>query len=444
MKTIGGTMVGVAAGAVLGYGAGQTMSGQAPRQTVTATRTETAGSKPPVDVIKVGDLCPLTGSSGPTGQDIKRIYDMFIDDYNATGGVKAGPFKGAKINWIWSDTQSLPETSRAEAERLITQEKVHLLIGGWVSSTQLAAKQVTERYGFPLLNDASTAVTITKGANNKWFWRITPHDLMFGRVMFEFLRDLQQKKNVKVKTIGIIFMNDVTGVDMRNTIVNVLNPDPQYGGPYEIVCDVTVNTGTPTVDSELLTVKKANPDVLFGHLQSAEGILVQKGLRQYDINPKLTLRTDSTALDKRFQDAVGGLADCLANRAAWNYDINKPSSKEWDAKFVAKYGYHMFEARMLAGAQVVVKTFERLREPSLEPKVIQQTLNEMYIPAEEMIVPWGIKFYPPGDIDAGQNMLGGGIVLQYKGQSDLATVYPWDVASRELVFPVPTWKDRGL
>ncbi len=176
----------------------------------------------------------------------------------------------------------------------------------------------------------------------------------------------------------------------------------------------------------------------------AEGTLLFKAIRQYEVDLKAHISNSTELYDKRFQETVGKLTDGLILRSTWNYDVEKPMSKELDGKFMAKYGYHIPDARYLLAMQIVAKLFERVRESSLEPKVIQQTFNEMYVSAEDVITPWGVKFFPPGHVDAGQNMLAGGILLQYFGQSDVSTIYPWDVAAKKVVFPLQTWKQRGL
>src|SRR2546426_3046251 len=90
--------------------------------------------------------------------------------------------KGAKVRLIFADHQGKPEVGQAEAERLITQEKVAALVGCWHSNVTAVASQVAERHGVPFLNaESSSPALTTRGF--KWFFRTSPHDGHFTQVM---------------------------------------------------------------------------------------------------------------------------------------------------------------------------------------------------------------------------------------------------------------------
>jgi hypothetical protein len=113
-------------------------------------------------------------------------------------------------------------------------------------------------------------------------------------------------------------------------------------------------------------------------------------------------------------------------------------------KYEAKWGYAIGDGCEGAAIQVATKMFENVQEASVEPKVLQRAFNSLYIPPEEMMVPWGVLFWPPGTLDAGENLLAGVCIEQYTGAYELHTVWPFDAASKDVAFPVKTWKERGL
>ena len=80
---------------------------------------------------------------------------------------------------------------------------------------------------------------------------------------------------------------------------------------------------------------------------------------------------------------------------------------------------------------------------STEPAAIQKAANEINIPGSELVVPWaGIKFSTTGD-EIGQNTLGSGLIGQYQknseGQIVLEIVFPFDVASADMIYPFPKY-----
>ena len=74
---------------------------------------------------------------------------------------------------------------------------------------------------------------------------------------------------------------------------------------------------------------------------------------------------------------------------------------------------------------------------STDPEKIRQALVELDIPAESLIVPYrGIKFGPDG-----QNAKVRGIMMQVQN-GKYCTVYPYELAACDLVYPMPTWDQK--
>ncbi|MGW8187032.1 MAG: hypothetical protein ACWGNK_07190, partial [Desulfobacterales bacterium] len=80
---------------------------------------------------------------------------------------------------------------------------------------------------------------------------------------------------------------------------------------------------------------------------------------------------------------------------------------------------------------------------STKPADIQAAANAIEIPGDQLVVPWaGIKFSTSGK-EIGQNVLGSGLIGQYQKGSDgtvgLEIVYPFDVATTDMIYPFPKW-----
>ncbi|MGZ6225884.1 MAG: ABC transporter substrate-binding protein, partial [Syntrophales bacterium] len=127
--------------------------------------------------IRIGVIFPLTGPLATTGQGLLKgaelAADIINNKYNLnmplakTAGLPN--LKGAKIKIVPGDHQGKPEVGMAEAERLITQEKVVAIIGCYNSAVTATASQAAERYGIPFLNDSSTSPGLTD-RGFKWFF----------------------------------------------------------------------------------------------------------------------------------------------------------------------------------------------------------------------------------------------------------------------------------
>ncbi len=149
--------------------------------------------------IRIGAIFPLTGPNASTGQvlleAVKLAADMVNNKHNLKMPLAKGltNLKGAKIVIIPGDHQGKPENGMAEAERLITQEKVVAIIGCYNSNITATASQAAERYGIPFVNDSSTSPTLTD-RGFKWFFRTTPNDDLLSENFYMFLNDLEKEE----------------------------------------------------------------------------------------------------------------------------------------------------------------------------------------------------------------------------------------------------------
>ena len=172
--------------------------------------------------IKIGVIYPLTGPAASTGAELKNALELATDIINngakqipglpfSQGGGLPG-LKGAKIKLVFADHRSDPQVGASEAERLISEEHVVALIGCYNSNVTQTASQVAERNKIPFLNaESSSASLTTRGF--KWFFRTTPHDDLFVRNFFEFLKELKEKKGIDVKRVALMNENTQWGTE---------------------------------------------------------------------------------------------------------------------------------------------------------------------------------------------------------------------------------------
>ncbi len=134
----------------------------------------------PTEVV-IGVLYPLSGPVAQVGIDALNAVKLAVEIVNGkydlalplarTQGLPN--FGGAKIRIIAVDHQGKPDVGQAEAERLITKEKVHALFGAYQSAVTATASQVAERYGIPFLNAESSSPGLTD-RGFKWFSERVP------------------------------------------------------------------------------------------------------------------------------------------------------------------------------------------------------------------------------------------------------------------------------
>jgi branched-chain amino acid transport system substrate-binding protein len=91
--------------------------------------------------VRVGGTLSLTGALAGVGAIRKLAAEVFVDQANARGGVL-----GRRIEHVLLDDQSQPANARTLYERLVTGDKVDLLMGPYGTSAILAFLGVAQRF----------------------------------------------------------------------------------------------------------------------------------------------------------------------------------------------------------------------------------------------------------------------------------------------------------
>jgi len=104
--------------------------------------TATAGAAPSGPPIRIGGTLALTGPLAPTALLHKIAGEIYVEELNKGTGLLGRP-----VEWVLLDDQSKPDVTRSLYEKLITVDKVDLLMGPYATSGILAAMGVAQRYG---------------------------------------------------------------------------------------------------------------------------------------------------------------------------------------------------------------------------------------------------------------------------------------------------------
>ncbi len=392
-------------------------------------------------VIKIGALYPLTGNLAATGMDCKRGVDLAVEiingqfDLNLPFAKEAGipNLGGAKIEIIYADTKGDPKNGLAEAERLITQEKVVALIGAYQSAVTKTASQAAERLKIPFVCSDSSSPTLTE-RDFTYFFRVSPHDGTMARNQFEFLKDMETQKGKKVKTVALIYENTEFGA-------NVAKMQRQYAKEfgYEVVADIAYPANSSDVTSEVGKIISAKPDVVMHAAYITDAILFTKTFKEMNLVPQGFLNM-AGYIESDYLPAVKADGDDFLVRSTFALDLakKKPMVGQVAALYQKQYNIPMGEntARSFSAPFVLADAINRAR--STDPEAVVKALLETNIPGDMIINPWkGVQFDPKSH----QNIHASAMLVQIQDQA-YYTVWPFDAASRDLVWPFPAWKGR--
>src|ERR1700726_2669417 len=299
-----------------------------------ATRAE-AGEVP------IGINYPFSGGSAQQGVDAQKAYEVAAEIINkdpdfdrplAKGEGLPG-LGGAKVRLVFADHQSDPQKGRAEAERLITQEKVCAIIGTYQSAVAVTASQICERYQIPFISANNSSPSLHR-RGLKFYFRAAPHDEMFSTAMLDSF-DAMRTKGTKIDTLSLLHEDTIFGTDSGNTQLKLAN---ERG--YNLVADIKYRANSPSLSAEVQQLKAANADVLMPSTYTTDAILLVKTMAELGYKPNAIVAQDAGFSEKALYDAVGDKLEGVISRGSFSLDLaaKRPMVGKINAMYKEKSG----------------------------------------------------------------------------------------------------------
>ena len=117
--------------------------------------------------LRIGFLAPTTGIFTQVGTDMINGFQMYLDEHK-------GELGGAKATFVLEDTQAKPDTAVTKANKLILQDKVHMLVGGLLASTAYALAPVSTREKMLYVGSIATADDLAQRQFEKYPYMVRP------------------------------------------------------------------------------------------------------------------------------------------------------------------------------------------------------------------------------------------------------------------------------
>src|SRR5262245_32953981 len=111
-----------------------------------------AGDEP----LRVGSILSVTGPAAFLGEDMKAGLQLAVDEINAAGGINR-----RQITWTFYDAESQTQKAITETRRLISQDRVEVIVsGGNMSGIALAMAPLAEQANVPFISSEGAAAIV--------------------------------------------------------------------------------------------------------------------------------------------------------------------------------------------------------------------------------------------------------------------------------------------
>ena len=197
--------------------------------------------------IVIGQVGSLTGSEATFGISARNGIALAVSEANAAGGVKGRPLEVRVY-----DSRGLPEEAAQAVTRLITQDKVAVILGEAASSNSLAMAVKAQAAGVPMITPTSTSPAVTQKGD--YIFRVCFIDPFQGYVMAKFARD-------QLKLSRVAVLQD-TKSDYSLGLTHVFRRKfSELGGA--LVATESYSKGDTNFRAQLTAIKERKPEALF-------------------------------------------------------------------------------------------------------------------------------------------------------------------------------------
>jgi branched-chain amino acid transport system substrate-binding protein len=378
--------------------------------------------------LRIGASLSQTGAYAAIGQIQLRAYQLCVKHTNDKGGVL-----GRRLELVVEDDQSQPATAARIYEKLITQDRVHAILGPFSSPITEAVADVAEKHRMALVAPTAGVTSIYKKGRRFVFMMYSPSE-----VYLEGLIDMAAKRGLK--TIALI--HDDT-IFPKALVQGGIELAKKRG--LSVVLVEVYPPRTTDFSTLLAKVRSANPDVLAAGTYFEDAVAITRQLKELNVNPKMFAGTVGVDVPQ-FHEILGRGAEFVYGPTQWEAELvtlragglipiarQYPGAREFVESYRKEFpgadlSYH--SAAGYGGCQVLMEAIRRAG--SLDGEKVRDAILKM-----DLNTVFG-AFKVDGDgVQVAHKM----VLFQWQDGKKVI-VWPEELAPGKPRFPTPPWSQR--
>ena len=378
--------------------------------------------------IRIGATLAQTGVYAVPGQNQLRGYQLCAKYVNDKGGVL-----GRKLQLVIYDDGSDPVTAVGLYERLVTRDRVDLVLGPFSSNISEAVADVSEKYRMPMVAPVAAAVSIYRKGRKFIYSMLPPVE-----VYHEGLIDMAVTRDLR--SVAVINNDELSAKAGAQGTIELA----KKRGLQVVFVDVHP-LGSTDFSTTLTKIRAANPDVVGGFTRFQDAVAIIRQMKSLNVNPRmvgLTVGVDTI----KFYEELGRDAEFVYGATAWVPELVElraggliPIARQYPGarEFVQSYkrefpgadsSYH--SAAGYGGCEILVEAIRRagaLDSDKLREAILRIDRNTVF----------GRFKVDPDGVQIGHKML----TVQWQ-EGKKVIVWPEELAPGKPRFPTPPWSQR--
>lgn len=370
------------------------------------------------DSIRLGFSVSLTGIYSQAAVSQINAYQVWEEQINEQGGIFVKDLnKKLPVEFVYYDDKSTPETAVKVYEKLITQDKVDLVLTPWGTTIHFAVAPLAEKYRIPMVGTTAASVKL-RDIKSKYFWFITS---AIPDKQMKALVDLL--KSLKIEKVAIIYVQDLfprenlqfLEPELKNAkIETVLLKDYPIG-----VKDLTTLLSEVKAKKPQAVIALSYPADSFLITGQAQGVLLNAGFFFELVGPSIAA----------FGQAFGPATDGITTMGHWSPKGPWSGAKEFEERYVQKWKMrpdYLDSVLAYMGCEIIQEAIEKAGT------LDREKIKDIIAGSEFATINGPIRF------SGTENQVTPSMILQYQ-KGDLEIIWPPEVATAKVLHPKPDW-----
>ena len=228
------------------------------------------------DPIRVGTSLALTGGVAPIGKQVLAALQIWRDDVNAKGGLLGRP-----VELVFYDDQSNPANVPQLYTKLITVDKVDLLIGPYATNMVAPAIPVLMQY------KKTTIGILANAANSKFhydqYFSMLPTGPEPQKAFAQGFFELAAAAKPRPKTVAIV----AADAEFAQNAADGARQSIKEIGGFETVLDTRYPPSTTDYTPIMRAVQALNPDIVFVAAYPPDSVGIVRAANEMGLTPKM-------------------------------------------------------------------------------------------------------------------------------------------------------------
>lgn len=370
------------------------------------------------DSMTVGFSMSLTGKYAPGAAGQMQSYELWGETVNKQGGIYVKKYdKKLPVKLVYYDDKSETNTAVRVYEKLITQDKVDVVLSPYGTAIHFAVAPMAERYKIPIVGSTAASVKF-RDIKTSYFWFIT--SCLADRQM-KALVDLL--KHLKVKDIAIIYAQEL----FPRENLQFLDPLVKEAG-FNVLLRKDYPMGAKDLTTLLSQVKGKNPEAVIALCYPAGAFTITAQAKEVGLNPKFFFELVGPAVVV-FGPKFGAATEGIATMGHWSPKGNWPGAKDFYDRYVTKFNKkpdYLNSVLAYTSCQILQQAIEKVGNFDWKK------LRDYIANNEFQTINGPIKFA------GSENTVTPSMILQWQ-KNELEIVWPEATATAKPLYPKPAW-----